>query len=89
MLYEVITTKINEADWYENLELDEGLSIHLVPARHYSGRWLTRNKTLWTGFVLESPSRRILFSGDTGYGPHFKEIAHRFGSFDLVALDIV
>lgn len=80
--------KVREADWYEKLELNNDLAIHLIPARHYSGRWLTRNKTLWTGFVLESPTRRILFSGDTGYGPHFKELAQRFGGFDLAALDM-
>ncbi|WP_153112087.1 MBL fold metallo-hydrolase [Propionivibrio limicola] len=80
--------KVREADWYEKLELETGLTIHLVPARHYSGRWLTRNKTLWTGFVLESTTRSILFSGDTGYGPHFKELAQRFGGFDLAALDM-
>lgn len=79
---------IHEADWYEKLVLDAKLAVHLVPARHYSGRLLTRNKALWTGFVLESATRRILFSGDTGYGPHFKEIAQRFGDFDLVALDM-
>lgn len=82
------TAKIHEADWYEKLDIGRGFAIHLVPARHYSGRWLTRNKTLWTGFVLESEKHRILFSGDTGYGPHFKELAQRFGSFDLVALDM-
>ena len=43
---------------------------------------------LWGGFVLESSTRRILFSGDTGYGPHFKELAQRFGGFDLAALDM-
>lgn len=90
--------KVNEADWYEklalrNLSVDansnaNNLAIHIVPARHYSGRALSRNKTLWAGFVLESDKRRILLSGDTGYGPHFKEIGKRFGSFDLVALDI-
>lgn len=80
--------KVREADWYQKLELGDSLAIHLVPARHYSGRWLTRNKALWGGFVLESAGRRVLFSGDTGYGPHFKELAQRFGSFDLVALDM-
>lgn len=80
--------KIREADWYETLQPGDGLVIHAVPARHYSGRWLTRNKTLWSGFVLESEKRRLLFSGDTGYGPHFKELADRFGGFDLVALDM-
>ena len=80
--------KVREADWYEKREAAPDLTIHLVPARHYSGRWLTRNKSLWTGFVLESENRRILFSGDTGYGPHFKELAQRFGGFDLAALDM-
>ena len=80
--------KVHEADWYEKLEFPPDLAIHLVPARHYSGRWLTRNKSLWGGFVLESPTRRILFSGDTGYGPHFKELAQHFGGFDLAALDM-
>ncbi len=89
--------KVNEADWYEKLALgnvsadaniDNNLAIHVVPARHYSGRALSQNKTLWAGFVLESDKRRILLSGDTGYGPHFKEIGKRFGSFDLVALDM-
>ncbi|AUH01921.1 MBL fold metallo-hydrolase [Prodigiosinella confusarubida] len=80
--------KFSEADWYDKLDFGANLAIYLVPARHYSGRWMTRNKTLWTGFVLESATRRILFSGDTGYGPHFKALAQRFGSFDLVALDM-
>ena len=80
--------RVREADWYEELQLDGSLTIHLIPARHYSGRWLTRNKTLWSGFVLESPTQRILFSGDTGYGPHFKELGQRFGGFDLAALDM-
>lgn len=80
--------KVREADWYEKLVLDKDLAVHLAPARHYSGRGLTRNKSLWTGFVLESNQRRIFFSGDSGYGPHFKELGQRFGGFDLVALDM-
>ncbi|WP_417070603.1 MBL fold metallo-hydrolase [Niveibacterium terrae] len=80
--------KIRELDWYDELAMGDGFSVHLVPARHYSGRALTRNKTLWGGFVLESATQRLLFSGDTGYGPHFKDIAQRFGRFDLVALDM-
>jgi L-ascorbate metabolism protein UlaG (beta-lactamase superfamily) len=81
-------TKIQEIDWFESVTADGAIAIHAVPARHYSGRWLTRNKTLWAGFVLESGQRRLLFSGDTGYGPHLNEIARRFGGFDLVALDM-
>lgn len=79
--------RVHEADWNDTLEFDDGLRIHVLPARHYSGRMLTRNKTLWVAFALETPRRKLFFSGDSGYGPHFREIGERFGGFDLVALD--
>lgn len=78
---------IREGDWFDGFELGGNVRVYLIPARHYSGRLLTRNKTLWAGFVLETPERRLLFSGDSGYGPHFVEIGKRFGGFDFVALD--
>ncbi|WP_081803673.1 MBL fold metallo-hydrolase [Halotalea alkalilenta] len=80
--------RVHEADWNDSLDLVEGLRVHVLPARHYSGRMLTRNKTLWVGFALETPQRKLFFSGDSGYGPHFREIGERFGGFDLVALDM-
>ncbi|MEY2892065.1 MAG: hypothetical protein RJA98_1973 [Pseudomonadota bacterium] len=80
--------KVRDADWNETLALHNGLSVHVIPARHYSGRALTPNKTLWAGFVLESGQRRVLLSGDSGYGPHYKTLGQRFGTFDLVALDM-
>jgi Predicted Zn-dependent hydrolases of the beta-lactamase fold len=76
-----------EGDWYSALEGEEGFAIHILPARHFSGRSLTRNKTLWAGFALVTPERRIFFSGDSGYGKHFAEIGARFGGFDLAMLD--
>lgn len=79
--------KIFEADWNSALPFTDGLTVHVVPARHFSGRLFSRNKTLWAGFVLETPERRIFLSGDSGYGPHFAEIALRFQRFDLVMLD--
>lgn len=80
--------KIYQADWYGQFTLNNEVEAYLVPARHYSGRGLTNNKTLWGGFVLESPEQRILFGGDSGYGPHFKELGQKFGYFDVVALDM-
>ncbi|CAK7031965.1 MAG: putative protein [Desulfovibrio sp.] len=79
--------KILEADWNSVLRLDDTLTVHVVPARHYSGRSFTRNKTLWAGFVLETPQTRVLLSGDTGYGPHINELAAKFDGFDLAAID--
>lgn len=76
-----------EGGWYSVLEGKDGFAIHILPARHFSGRSLTRNKTLWAGFALVTPERRIFFSGDSGYGKHFAEIGARFGGFDLAMLD--
>ena len=77
---------ILEADWNTELIFD-GLTVHALPARHFSGRSLTRNRTLWLAFALITTERRIFFSGDSGYGPHFKDIGGKFDGFNLVALD--
>lgn len=79
--------KIVERDWNGVFELEPELRITLLPAQHYSGRYLGRNQSLWGSYAVESTRRRLYFSGDTGYGPHFAAIAKRFGAFDLVALD--
>jgi len=80
-------TQIVEADWFETLRLEEDLIIHVLPARHFSGRLLARNKTLWIAFALETSQRRVFFSGDSGYGPHFAEIGEMFDGFDLAILE--
>lgn len=79
--------QVHEADWDDSLSLDDRLRIHVLPARHFSGRLLTRNQTLWVAFALESSGRRLFFGGDSGYGPHFRSIGERFRGFDFVALD--
>ena len=79
--------RIHEGDWNEKVEIEEDFIVHLLPARHYSGRLLSKNKTLWAAFAVESSARRIFFSGDSGYGPHFSEIGQIFDGFDLVLLD--
>jgi L-ascorbate metabolism protein UlaG (beta-lactamase superfamily) len=78
--------KIHETDWYNRVELAEELIIHVLPARHYSGRLAAKNQTLWASFALETGKRRLFFSGDSGYGPHFAEIGRKFSGFDIVFL---
>ncbi|QSX32119.1 MBL fold metallo-hydrolase [Shewanella avicenniae] len=80
-------SKIHSGNWNSQFDLGDGVKVNLVPARHYSGRSLSRKQTLWAGFIVESPKYRLYFSGDSGYGPHFKELQQRFGEFDFVALD--
>jgi L-ascorbate metabolism protein UlaG (beta-lactamase superfamily) len=47
-----------------------------------------RNRALWGGFLIEAGGLRILHAGDSGYGPHFREIGARLGPIDLALLPI-
>lgn len=79
--------KLIEKNWYEEVALGEGFKITLTPARHFSGRFLSRNISLWTSFVLQTPSKKIFLGGDSGYGPHFAVIGRQYGPFDLAILE--
>jgi N-acyl-phosphatidylethanolamine-hydrolysing phospholipase D len=75
-------------DWWDRAD-DGPLAVHFVPAQHWSARtWWDRNETLWGGFVVEAPSFRFIYTGDTGYSPDFADIRRRFGSFALPAMPI-
>lgn len=78
---------IIEKNWNETLKMDDQISIHTTPARHFSGRSTKRNNTLWLSFVVQSPTYKIFFGGDGGYDTHFKEIGEKFGSIDLAILE--
>ena len=79
--------KIIELDWSEDSVLDKGFTIHCLPARHFSGRGLKANQSLWASFLIESPSQRIYIGGDGGYDTHFAEIGKRFPDIDLAILE--
>lgn len=77
---------IYEGDWNDVFK-DKQTEIHVLPARHFSGRLFTRNKTLWGSFAIITTKHRIYVGGDSGYGPHFKEIGDKFGGFDTAILE--
>lgn len=78
--------RIVELDWWEKQQL-HGLTLISTPARHFSGRGGGAGSTLWSSWVIVSEQTRIYYSGDSGYGPHFKEIGDQYGPFDLTLIE--
>lgn len=78
-----------EMDWWQSVELRNGVRLTCVPAQHWSGRGFSdRLKTLWCGFVFKGVERTVYFAGDTGFGIHFKQIVERLGPIDVAFLPI-
>ncbi|MBW3129438.1 MBL fold metallo-hydrolase [Hymenobacter profundi] len=82
----VATERITELNWWEEARLP-GLTLVCTPTHHGSGRGGRRNATLWGSWVLQATTCRLFFSGDGGYGPHFKTIGDTYGPFDLTLME--
>jgi L-ascorbate metabolism protein UlaG (beta-lactamase superfamily) len=78
---------INELSWNESITLFNNLKLTAVPARHFTGRKLKRNQTLWSAFVLKTTNYQLFLGGDSGYDTHFAKIGEEFGPFDLALLE--
>jgi L-ascorbate metabolism protein UlaG (beta-lactamase superfamily) len=79
--------RITELDWWQRAELD-GIELIACPARHFSGRGFSdRNATQWSSWVIKSSYHNLYFSGDSGYGAHFKEIGEKYGPFKLAMME--
>ncbi len=79
--------RIIELDWDETFHV-RGLTLTCTEARHFSGRSLGSNTTLWASWVLAGERRRVYFGGDSGYTPSYAGIGERHGPFALTILPI-
>ncbi|MCV7427444.1 MBL fold metallo-hydrolase [Mycobacterium montefiorense] len=79
--------RVVELDWNETGHVDE-LNLICLPARHFSGRFLDRNTTLWASWGIIGPSHRAYFGGDSGYTKSYEQIGADHGPFDLTLLPI-
>lgn len=79
--------RIVELDWWQEVSHND-LVFKCTPAQHFSGRGLNdRANTLWSSWVIQSEKENIFFSGDSGYGTHFKEIGEKYGPFDFAMME--
>ena len=78
---------VQELGWWDSTSF-KNLKIYSVPVQHWSNRLFNTNKTLWCGWVIESPNFKIFFCGDTGYSKDFINIGKKFGYMDLSLLPI-
>jgi L-ascorbate metabolism protein UlaG (beta-lactamase superfamily) len=83
----VSADRITELDWSESTTVGS-LKITATPARHFSGRGITRNHTLWASFAIAGPTHRVFHSGDTGPFAGFLDIGNAHGPFDLTLIKI-
>lgn len=83
----IAPNQIKEMDWWQETTFKD-LKLACTPAQHFSGRKFTNGQsTLWSSWVIASNKTSIYFSGDGGYGPHFKQIGEQYGPFDLALME--
>ncbi len=85
------TIPVETRDWGGSVDLGGGISVHLVPALHWSARGVNdRRMALWCAFVLTTPQGVLYHVGDTGYGDGaiFRDVRARFGAARLATLPI-
>ncbi|WP_271218192.1 MBL fold metallo-hydrolase [Streptosporangium carneum] len=80
-------SRIVELDWEEET-LVAGLRFVATAARHFSGRTLTRNTTLWGSWVVAGKNRRVFYAGDSGYFDGYAGIGSAHGPFDLTLMPV-
>jgi L-ascorbate metabolism protein UlaG (beta-lactamase superfamily) len=79
--------RIIELDWNESATVS-GVAFTITPARHFSGRGFTRDRTLWGSWVIAGPRRKVFYTGDTGYFDGFARVGAEHGPFDVTLVQV-
>jgi len=80
--------RAKEMDWWQSTQRGRW-KITCLPMQHWSNRiWMSRNGSLWCGWLVESDERKYFFGGDSGYFHGFKEYGKKFGPIDVAMLPI-
>ena len=55
-------------DWGEKRAVGAAM-VRVTRNHHWGSRWgVDRNRALWSSFTIDTPSGRVFFAGDTGFG---------------------
>jgi L-ascorbate metabolism protein UlaG (beta-lactamase superfamily) len=79
--------RIIELDWDESYSV-AGLRLTATAARHFSGRAFARDNTLWASWVVAGATRRVFYSGDSGYFDGYAAVGAAYGPFDVTLIQI-
>lgn len=79
--------RIVELDWRDEYTVD-GVRLVCTAARHFSGRGVQRDATLWASWIVAGPTRKLFYTGDSGYFDGYAEIGERHGPFDATLIQI-
>lgn len=79
--------RIIELDWNESASV-AGLTFIATAARHFSGRSFARNDTLWASWVMTGSTRRVFYTGDSGYFDGYAAIGEAHGPFDVTLIQV-
>lgn len=88
--WDIPAGQIAELDWWDETTVGT-ITVTATPARHFSGRSLVmadRDETLWAGFSMVGPTRKVYYTGDSGMFPGFAEVGERLGPFDATLVEI-
>ncbi len=85
--WDIPASKIKELDWWQE-EVAGDFRFVALPARHFSGRFIFSNRTLWASWAVLGPKHRVFFSGDTGLLDLFEKMGQDYGPFDITFIKI-
>ncbi|MDQ3404541.1 MAG: MBL fold metallo-hydrolase [Actinomycetota bacterium] len=85
--WRVPESRIVELDWNEETTIGD-LRLVATAAQHFSGRLFTRDRTLWASWVVAGPTRKVFYTGDSGYFDGYTEIGAAHGPFDATLIQV-
>ncbi len=88
-LSKFVRNPIVELKQWSSHKLPNGTEITATQAQHVGFRWTGFRYRTCNSYVIATGGQRIFFAGDTGYGPHFKDIGQFFGMTNPIDIAIL